>query len=256
MAPAAVPVATVRLRAMIRSLILLFVIPLYTLLAGLVAIPIAALTGSSFLLYGLGRLGVRLGLAIAGVRLIVHGQERLPPGQHFVYMMNHASNLDVPAVFLVLKGEVRALGKKELFRLPVLATAMRMGGFIPIDRSNRDRAIESMRQAVQIAREGASFLLAPEGTRSRNGGLLPFKKGGFYLAIDSAVPIVPITVRGAHQLMPPGSFSIRPGTIEIFFHEPLATSQLSHKDRRRLMEKVRELIESRLSPASPNPTSG
>jgi 1-acyl-sn-glycerol-3-phosphate acyltransferase len=234
---------------MIRSLILLFVIPSYTLLAGLIAIPTAALTGSSFLLFGLGRLGVRIGLAIAGIRLVVRGQEKLPDRPHVIYMMNHASNLDVPAVFVILKGEVRALGKKELFKLPVLATAMRMGGFIPVDRSNRERAIESMRRAVRIAREGASFLLAPEGTRSRTGRLLPFKKGGFYLAIDSEVPIQPITVRGAYELMPPGSFSIRPGTIEVFFHDPVPTTGLQHKDRPWLMEEVRERIAGPLQSA-------
>ena len=235
---------------MIRSLVLLVVLPVYTILAGLVSIPVAAFTGSSAWLYCLGRLGVRLGLLVAGIRLSVIGQDKLPTDQPFIYMMNHASNLDVPAVFLVLRGEVRALGKKELFKLPVLATAMRMGGFIPIDRSNRERAVQSMRTAVEVARQGASFLLAPEGTRSRDGQLLPFKKGGFYLAIDSGVPIVPITVRGAFELMPPGSFAIQSGTIEIFFHEPVPTSGLTHKDRGRLMEAVRECIASRLS-ASP-----
>ena len=162
-------------------------------------------------------------------------------------MMNHSSNLDVPAVFLVLRGEVRALGKKELFKLPVLATAMRMGGFIPIDRSNREQAVQSMRLAARIAREGASFLVAPEGTRSRTGELLPFKKGGFYLAIDSEVPILPITVRGAYELMPPGTFAIRPGTIEIFFGDPVPTAGLNHKDRQRLAEEVRGRIGEQLS---------
>jgi len=241
---------------MIRSLVLLVVLPIYTILAGLVSIPVAALTGSSYWLYRLGRLGVRLGLFLAGVRLTVLGQDELPADQHFIYMMNHASNLDVPAVFLVLKGEVRALGKKELFRLPVLATAMKMGGFIPIDRSNRESAIQSMRGAAEIAREGASFLLAPEGTRSRDGRLLPFKKGGFYLAIDSGVPVVPITVRGAFELMPPGSFAMLPGTIEIVFHEPIPTASLTHKDRGRLVRMVREQIASRLSAETPDPASG
>jgi len=232
---------------MIRSLLLLVVLPIYTTLAGLVSIPVAALTGSSYWLYRLGRLGVRLGLFLAGIRLRIIGQDELPADQNFIYMMNHASNLDVPAVFLALKGEVRALGKKELFKLPVLATAMKMGGFIPIDRSNRERAIQSMRQAAEVARAGASFLLAPEGTRSRDGTLLPFKKGGFYLAIDSGVPIVPISVSGAYELMPPGSFAIRPGTIEIFFHEPIPTSNLAHKDRGRLAELVRDRIAGRLT---------
>lgn len=241
---------------MVRSIALLVVLPIYTLLAGLVSIPVAALTGSSYWLYRLGRLGVRLGLFLAGVRLTVMGQDQLPEGKHFIYMMNHASNLDVPAVFLVLKGEVRALGKKELFRLPVLATAMRMGGFVPIDRSNRESAIESMRVAAGVAREGASFLLAPEGTRSRDGKLLPFKKGGFYLAIDSGVPVVPITVSGAYELMPPGTFAIRPGTIEIFFHPPIPTANLHHKDRARLAREVRDRIASRLPQETPDPALG
>jgi len=232
---------------MFRSLILLVVLPVYTLLAGFIAIPVAAVTGSSFLLYSLGRLGVRIGFFLAGIRLVVRGQERLPGNPHFIYMMNHSSNLDVPAVFLVLRGEVRALGKKELFKLPVLATAMKMGGFIPIDRSNREQAVESMRLAARIAREGASFLVAPEGTRSRTGELLPFKKGGFYLAIDSEVPILPITVRGAYELMPPGTFAIRPGTIEIFFDDPVPTAGLNHRDRQRLAEEVRGRIGEQLS---------
>lgn len=231
---------------MIRSLILLFVIPTYTVLASLVAIPYAAISGSPSILYRLGRLGVRLGLAIARVRVVVHGREKLPPKPHLIYMMNHTSNLDAPAVFLVLEGEVRALGKKELFKLPVLSTVMRMGGFIPVDRSNREAAIQSMRGAAKIAREGASFLVAPEGTRSRSGKLSRFKKGGFFLAIDSEVPIAPMTVRGAYELMPPGSFSIRPGTIDIFFHDPIPTVGLEHKDRERLAAEVRVRIESGL----------
>jgi 1-acyl-sn-glycerol-3-phosphate acyltransferase len=222
------------------------VIPTYTVLASLVAIPYAAISGRPSILYRLGRLGVRLGLAIARVRVVVHGREKLPPKPHLIYMMNHTSNLDAPAVFLVLEGEVRALGKKELFKLPVLSIVMRMGGFIPVDRSNREAAIQSMRRAAKIARDGASFLVAPEGTRSRSGKLLPFKKGGFFLAIDSEVPIAPMTVRGAYELMPPGSFSIRPGTIDIFFHEPIPTVGLEHKDRERLAAEVRVRIESGL----------
>jgi 1-acyl-sn-glycerol-3-phosphate acyltransferase len=161
-------------------------------------------------------------------------------------MMNHNSNLDAPAVFLSLPGEVRALGKKELFRLPVLATAMRLGGFVPVDRSNRERAIESVRRAAELAADGASFLIAPEGTRSRTGKLLPFKKGGFHMAIESQVPILPITVTGAFELMPPGSSAIKAGRIDIHFHEPIATTGLDTKDRQALMEKVRAPMQETL----------
>jgi 1-acyl-sn-glycerol-3-phosphate acyltransferase len=226
---------------MIISLILVVVIPLYTILAGLFAIPYAYITGRRYPLYYLGRLGARIGFAIARIRVVVHGLN-LPENPHLIYMMNHSSNLDVPAVFIHLPGEVRALGKKELFKLPVLGVAMRLGGFVPVDRSNRESAVAAVREATEVVRSGASFLIAPEGTRSRTGEVLPFKKGAFYMAIDSAVTIQPITVKGAFELMPPGSFAIRSGTIEVIFHEPIPTTGLSHADRHSLIETVRKRI--------------
>ena len=178
---------------------------------------------------------------------MVHGRYRLGDQPHFIYMMNHNSNLDAPAVWMCLPGEVRALGKMELFKLPVLATAMRLGGFVPVDRSNRDRAIASVRRASRLAAAGASFLIAPEGTRSRTGKLLPFKKGGFHMATESGVSILPITVVGAFELMPPGSSRIRSGTIDVFFLEPIVTVGLDASDRARLIKRVRACMEERLA---------
>lgn len=236
---------------MLTSLVLLVVLPIYTFLAGLVGIPYTLLTGDSRPLYWLGRLGVRIGFLLARIRIVVHGRERLGDAPHFIYMMNHNSNLDAPAVWLHLPGEVRALGKMELFKLPVLATAMRLGGFVPVDRSNRERAIASVRHAASLAGAGASFLIAPEGTRSRTGKLLPFKKGGFHMATESGVSIFPITVVGAFELMPPGSNRIRSGTIEIFFQEPIETEGLGARDRLRLMERVRVGMEDILAQKTP-----
>ncbi len=244
---------------MLNSLLLALVLPLYTILAGLIAIPHAILTGNRAFLYSAARLGLRIGFAVMRVRIVVHGRNRLADDPHFIYMMNHNSNLDVPAVFLHLPGEVRVLGKQEVFKLPVLATAMRVGGFVPVDRSNRERAVASVKEAARIAASGASFLIAPEGTRSRTGELLPFKKGGFHMAIDSQVPVLPITVVGAFELMPPGSFAIRSGTIEVFFHEPIETSGLGGKDRFGLIRRVRQLMietlvrRSNREPAEPGP---
>jgi 1-acyl-sn-glycerol-3-phosphate acyltransferase len=226
---------------MLTSLILLVVLPLYIVITGSFGIPYALITGRSACLYYLGRLGARLGFAIARIRINVHGWDSTK-NPHVIYMMNHSSNLDVPAVFINLRGEVRALGKKELFKLPVFGTAMRLGGFVPVDRSNREAAVASVRGAAEAARSGCSFLIAPEGTRSRTGKVLPFKKGAFYMAIDSGVPIQPITVKGAFELMPPGSFAIKSGTIDVIFHNPVPTSNLTHDDRHQLMEKVRVII--------------
>lgn len=232
---------------MLTSLILTIVLPLYILVAGLIGIPYALITGEPAILYRLGRLGARMGFAIARIRIAVCGGKP-PPQAHFIYMMNHSSNLDVPAVFIHLPGEVRVLGKQELFKLPVLGLAMKVGGFVPVDRSNREAAVAGVKKAAEVARNGASFLVAPEGTRSRTGELLPFKKGAFYLAIDAGIPIQPVTVRGAYELMPPGAFAIKSGVIEVFFHESVPTKGLTHEDRLQLMDEVRNRMVSVLAP--------
>jgi 1-acyl-sn-glycerol-3-phosphate acyltransferase len=231
----------------IRSCILLLVIPIYTVVASLVAIPVAFVSRSPAILYRLGRWGLRLGFGIAGVSVRVRGRESLPPRPHFIYMVNHVSNLDAPIAVLHLPGHIKAMAKKEVFRLPVLATVLRMAGFVSVDRSRRSDAIRSMQLAAERARDGASFFLAPEGKRSPDGRLLPFKKGGFHLAIESGVPILPLTLRGTRDLMPRGSFSVRPGAVELIFHEPVPTEGLGPDHLPSLMEEVRRRIESGLT---------
>ena len=237
---------------MLTSLILCVVLPLYIVITGSFGIPYALITGRSACLYWLGRTGARLGFIIARFRINVHGWDSTK-NPHVIYMMNHSSNLDVPAVFIHLPGQVRVLGKKELFKLPVLGTAMRLGGFVPVDRSNRDAAVNSVREAAEVARGGYSFLIAPEGTRSRTGKVLPFQKGAFYMAIDSGVPIQPITVKGVFELMPPGSFAIKSGTIDVIFHDPVPTDGLTHDDRVELMDTVRNIIAGPLEVEGVNP---
>lgn len=232
---------------MLTSVVLAIVLPLYTFAAGFIGIPYTLVTGDSRLLYWLARLGIRIGFALARIKIVLHGRDKLPEKPHYIYMMNHNSNLDAPAVWVHVPGEVRVLLKKQVFKLPVLATAMRLGGFVPVDRSNRTSAIASVRNAARLAAEGASFLIAPEGTRSRTGKLLKFKKGGFHMAIESKVPVLPITVIGAFELMPPESFAIRSGTIDIYFHEPIDTKELGPTGRAELMKRVRAPMEETLA---------
>ena len=232
---------------MLTSAVLAIVLPLYTFAAGLIGIPYTLVTGDARPLYWLARLGVRIGFALARIKIVLHGRDKLPEKPHYIYMMNHNSNLDAPAVFVHVPGEVRVLLKKEIFKLPVLATAMRLGGFVPVDRSNRESAIASVRNAARLAAEGASFLIAPEGTRSRTGKLLTFKKGGLHMAIESEVPVLPVTVIGAFELMPPESLAIRSGTIDIYFHEPIETRGLGPTGRAELMKRVRAPMEETLA---------
>ena len=104
----------------------------------------------------------------------------MPLGRAAVYCSNHQSNVDPPVLFDALHPRMHILYKHEIDKIPILARAFRFGGFIPVDRRNKEAAMRSIEAGAQSIRAGNSFLIFPEGTRSRTGDLLPFKKGGIH----------------------------------------------------------------------------
>jgi 1-acyl-sn-glycerol-3-phosphate acyltransferase len=204
------------------------------------------LTGRSELLYRVGVWGCKLALRLAGVRLEVHGREKIPFDRPVVFMPNHQSNCDPPAVIAILP-QVIALVKKEFFRVPVLGRAMLQVGFIPVDRKTRERAVAAIDEGVTSLAAGRSFLVFPEGTRSREGRLQPLKKGAFVMAIKAQVPIVPISISGSSKIMRKGSFAIRPGRVRITIHDEIATRGCCVENRSEIMERTRRAILSGLA---------
>jgi 1-acyl-sn-glycerol-3-phosphate acyltransferase len=207
----------------------------------------AVLTRNTDPLYRVGVFAVRIILWLSGVRLEVRGLEKIPEGHAVVFMPNHQGNCDPPAVFVALP-PVLVLAKKEFFRIPVLGRAMRLRGFVPVDRRNRERAIQALEQATQSLKAGHNFLVFPEGTRSPDGRLQPFKKGVFMMAINAQAPVVPISVSGSWKIMPKSKFAIAPGTVRITVHDPVSTEGSTIEDRGKIMERVRQAILSGLAP--------
>ena len=230
--------------AAVRSLVTYIVISVYVLVAGLVGMLLATVFGWGDILYILGHGGVRLALALSGIRYRLAGAEHLPRDRAAVYCANHQSNVDPPLLFTALHPRMHVLYKAELDRMPILARAFRMGGFIPVNRNNKEDAMRSIDAGVASIREGHSFLIFPEGTRSKTEELLPFKKGGFIMAIKAQAPIVPVAIRGGREAMRRGSRIVRPVTVNIRVGEPIETAGMTLEDRDRLIEAVRLAITS------------
>jgi 1-acyl-sn-glycerol-3-phosphate acyltransferase len=240
----------------LRSTIALLSIALLTPLAALFGFPWTWITGNADRLYAAAMWIAGIGLRLAGVRVQIEGRERLDPAQNYIFMCNHVSNLDPPVLIRAIPGRSSVLVKRELFRVPILGSAMRIGDMVPVDRQNRQAAIDSMREAGKVMGKGLNMMVFPEGTRSSDGRLLPFKKGPFYLATDYSFPIVPATISGSERLMPKGNILIHSGTVRLVFHRPLWPSQFS--DREELIAAVHRQIASALPlalrEANTNPT--
>jgi len=162
-------------------------------------------------------------------------------------MSNHQSLYDIPALYQTLPLRLRMVAKAELFRIPIWSQAMRAAGFVELDRSVRERAIESLERAKAALAEGTSIWIAPEGTRSKSGQLGPFKLGGFHLALGAGARILPVTVSGTRLILPAKGGKVVPGAeVRVTVHEAVDPAAFGGEVNDSLVDRVRELIESGL----------
>jgi 1-acyl-sn-glycerol-3-phosphate acyltransferase len=114
---------------------------------------------------------------------------------------------------------------------------------IAIDRSNRERAVQTIQEATRRLRSGISFGVCPEGTRARPGQMLPFKKGAFHMAAEAGVPLAPIALKNSDELMGKGTGEAWPGTIEMVFLPPIESSWVkTDQDLNELVRQVQQSI--------------
>jgi 1-acyl-sn-glycerol-3-phosphate acyltransferase len=225
---------------MIRTLMLVTFWGLSILVVGPFLLLYTLLSGSADLMY---RVATKLGMSgvrLVGVKIEVRGLDRLQPNRSYIFMANHVSNLDPPVFVPSIPSRCSVLVKKEVFRVPILGTAMKVADLVPVDRRNRESAIESVRAAAEVLRHGLSLVIFPEGTRSVDGSLLPFKKGPFHLAMEAGVPVIPVTILGTNDCWPKGTLAMKSGQATLIFHPPIDPAGFA--DRERLMAAVREQI--------------
>jgi 1-acyl-sn-glycerol-3-phosphate acyltransferase len=231
----------------VRALATVFFIAAVTVLGSLCGFVARLLDSSGDGVLDLARLWSRSVMCFAGVKIVIENRATLVPEEPYVFMSNHASSLDIWAVFVAIPRRLRLIAKKQLARIPLFGWAMWAGRFIFIDRGNGVAARRSIEEAGRRIHDGDSVLIFPEGTRTRDGSLLPFKKGGFHLAIKAGVSIVPVALCGTRALMPRGSLLLRSGAIKVIIGQPISTRDLSDEDRVKLPERVRGIVEVMLA---------
>jgi 1-acyl-sn-glycerol-3-phosphate acyltransferase len=229
---------------MIRTMIMLAFWSVAAPFAALIGFPWTFISGDVSLLYRMFIWGAKTGVQLAGVRVETVGLEHIDSARSYIFMSNHVSNLDPPIQIPRIPRRTSVMVKKELFKVPILGRAMRMGALVPVDRGNREAGIEAVAGAKAVVEQGLNMTIYVEGHRSRDGKLMPFKKGPFYLAMECGVPVVPMTIVGTHHAMPKGRFAIMPGPVTLIFHPAIMPQDFGSREY--LMEKVRAVIESGL----------
>jgi len=232
---------------MLRTLFIAVFLSLYILIVGPPLILYAWITKNPDPVYWAGVKGVMFFVRAVGVRVRVLGIERIPPGV-CLFVANHTSSADAPAVVGAIPRRIALILKESLFQFPIVGQAFSSAHFVPVNRSAHDSAVASVEKATEVLRAGQSFLIYPEGTRSLDGRLQRFKKGAVVMAINAGVPIVPMICSGAHRIMEKRSLVIHPGEIVVEFLDPIASSGYSLEQRDELNEKIRAAMAASLPP--------
>jgi len=230
---------------MIPSLILISTIVVLSIPIAILCIPWAVFTGNVGPLYSASLTIVRIGYKLCGIRVITEGLDLVPPGVACIFMANHVSNLDPPALLPHIPGRTSAFVKSSLMKVPIFGWGLKLGEFIPVSRDGSvTGAQESVAAARRVLQKGIHITTFVEGTRSKDGRLLPFKKGPFYLAMETGAPCIPVSIWGTETMMSKGSLRIHPGEAHIVFHAPLNPANFASRED--LLQAVRAAIASSL----------
>jgi 1-acyl-sn-glycerol-3-phosphate acyltransferase len=174
-------------------------------------------------------------------RLHIEGRERLPWRGAAVLVSNHESLGDI----LVLYGLYRPfkwVSKASVFKAPFIGWNMRLNGYLPLVRGDKESIGQMMAACEQWLRRGVPVLLFPEGTRSPDGEMGAFKDGAFRLAVAVGCPVIPMALSGTRDTLPKRGFVLESvAHCRVRVLEPLAPADFEN-DVARLRDATREHI--------------
>jgi 1-acyl-sn-glycerol-3-phosphate acyltransferase len=217
-------------------------IALATIVMDLISMVVSFFDRSGNLPHHLARAWGKMLLAVSFIHVRDEGVEKLDPKANYVFVSNHASYMDIPALLSTINHQFRFFAKKGLYRIPFLGWHLRWAGHLPVDRSNARASLKSMSEGARIiAERHISVLLFPEGGRSATG-LRDFKEGAAYIAIKAGVPVVPVAIVGLRELLPLGSGHIHSGRVTVRVGDPIPTAGLKLDARTELTTRLHDEI--------------
>lgn len=194
----------------------------------------------------MGVIWSRLNSYITPMFVQVIGKEKIEKTQSYVIVANHQSHYDIFVIYGWMPVDFRWVMKIQLLKVPFLGYSCYKIGHVFIDRSNPEKAKETINAAKDRIKGGTSIMFFPEGTRSNDGKLREFKKGAFKFALDMNLPILPVTIVGSRNVLPARSLKLFPGRAKLIVHDPIDITGYTEDRMEELMAIARQRIEEGL----------
>jgi 1-acyl-sn-glycerol-3-phosphate acyltransferase len=179
-------------------------------------------------------------IALCPIR--VRGKEKLKKVSPAIYAANHASYIDSIILLGIVPGDTRFVGKKELFKTPIIRTFMEKLDFLGVDRMDLSKGIEDTKYIQDVLEAGHSILIFPEGTFGYASGLRPFRLGAFKIASVAEIPVYPIALQGTRKVLRDDEKLAYPNVITVTICDPIMPSGSEWQDVTQLRQTVRSEI--------------
>ena len=184
----------------------------------------------------------KLMLTMGGVEINVVGSENLAESRPALFVFNHRNNFDFFVTAALVRDNWTTVGKKELQREPIAGTIGKIVDAAFIDRNDPLAAVEGLRKVEDLARQGLSIIISPEGTRTETNTVGPFKKGPFRIAMTASIPVVPVVIRNAETIVGRHSTVLQPGVVDVAVLPPIPVDTWTLQDLEERIADVRELF--------------
>jgi len=186
-------------------------------------------------------------LLLIGGRVKVMNPQNIPTDKYYIFTANHQSHYDIIALFRALPFPIYFIAKKELKKVPFLGWSIALLGMIFIDRSNKMKAMESMKTAGKLIKGGKNVIAFPEGTRSKDGSLSMFRKGTFVIAQNGRIDVIPVAIDGTINFHRSGKFGFRPGLAYVNIGEPISYKEFDDKSPEDFANHTQNVVDQLLN---------
>ncbi len=195
------------------------------------------------------RTAFKILLFLAGTRLTLIGEDRIPKDQPVLYVGNHRSYFDIVATGSRVFRPTGYIAKKELKKVPLLSWWMKNIRCEFLDRKDIRQGLQVIMDCIKhVKEEQISYFIFPEGTRNdgEEGTLLPFHEGSLKIAEKSGCPIVPVAISNTHEILEAHFPRIKSVHAVIEYCEPIYTAELSKEEKKGLANRVSGMIAEKL----------
>jgi 1-acyl-sn-glycerol-3-phosphate acyltransferase len=176
---------------------------------------------------------------VAGIKVEVKGQERLPPGA-FIIAAKHHSWGDGFVMFAHVDN-LSFVTNNGLEKIPLLKGILQKLGAIVVDNCGGPEARRALtRSAAKANAEGRRILIYPEGHLSKPGEHFRYRTGVYHMARDFNLPIVPVATN-LGLFWRQQDFSKTPGVATVEFLEPIPAGL----GKAELLKRLETAVETR-----------